>query len=358
MKGPYWTNRLYRPEDTDAVMALIRAVHGEGRPGLNQAYWEWRYLNGTEFQADILLAEHEGRPIGIQPVALFACQWGPQRLKGAMYTGVLTHPDHRRRGVFRSLIESSNAFAAERGAQFSMTMPNDASIPGFLRFGDWQYPGLIPLYLKVTDGAALLRPRTGRAFARASGWLPALVFRRRRRSWVDPRLEIEPGALAPPELDAVFEEFCAQAGTLMLRRTAAYWNWRYAARPEAVYHTLLARHGGRLAGAVVTAIERRMGVQVGLVLDVLARGEGAVLRGLLRAAEHHLTSQGIGLVTCQATTPMLQQALVEEGFTRPNPRRLPKRFHYVFRPTGVAGLPRIPEAMSDWHLTMGDSDNA
>ena len=89
--APYWTNRLYRPEDTDSVFELIRAVHGDERPGLNRAYWNWRYRNGTSFQAEVILAEFEGRPIGIQPVALFDFQWGDRRLKGAVYTGVMTH---------------------------------------------------------------------------------------------------------------------------------------------------------------------------------------------------------------------------------------------------------------------------
>src|SRR5262245_25121851 len=110
---PYWTNRLARPDEAPAILDLVHAVHGDAHPEINDAYFSWRYLSDTPFRADILMSEHEGKPIGIQPVAIFDWQWGDDRLKGAMYTGVLTHPDHRRRGVFRSLIDSSNAHAAE-----------------------------------------------------------------------------------------------------------------------------------------------------------------------------------------------------------------------------------------------------
>ena len=129
MAAPYWTNRLCTAADVESVLDLVRAVQGEGHAATDRAYWQWRYLNETEFRADILMAEYEGRPIGIQPMAVFEYQWNSDRVRGAMYTGVLTHPDHRRRGIFRSLVASANEHAAQRGAQFSMTLPNEASFP-------------------------------------------------------------------------------------------------------------------------------------------------------------------------------------------------------------------------------------
>ncbi|HKQ47006.1 MAG TPA: GNAT family N-acetyltransferase [Phycisphaerae bacterium] len=354
---PYWTNRLARPDETAAILGLVRAVHGDAHPELNERYFSWRYLSDTPFRADILMAEHEGRPIGIQPVAIFDWQWGATRLAGAMYTGVLTHPDHRRRGVFRSLIDSSNEHAAARGAQFSMTLPNDASLPGFLNFGDWQYPGLIPLALKVVDGAAMLRPKIGGLLAGLVGWAPNLAFRRRADEGGMGDIVCETAAVAPAELDEVFSAFSHGCDRLMIRRTAAYWNWRYLTRPGSSYRTLVARRAGRVVGAVITAVGRRMGLDVGLIADIVGEGGVTVLRRLIRAAEEELVGRGLGLVTCQATSPLLQEALAAEGYWRPEPRKLPKKFHFVYRPTGVAGLPKAPASIADWHLTFGDSDN-
>jgi hypothetical protein len=143
----------------------------------------------------------------------------------------------------------------------------------------------------------------------------------------------------------------------MIQRTSAYWNWRYLSRPESNYRTLIARRGSRVVGATITAIGRRMGLEVGLIADVVAEGGAPVLRRLIRAAEEDLLGRGVGLVTCQATSPLVQEALAAEGYWRPNPRKLPKHFHFVFRPTGHAGLRAAPANISDWHLTFGDSDN-
>ena len=356
MAGQYWTNRLSSPEDTTTIRDLVASVY-PNRVGLDEDYWQWRYLNDSGFRADTVMAEHEGQAVGIQPVAVFDYQWGRRRLKGAVYTGVITHPNHPRRGIFRSLIDGANRYAAQRGAQFSITMPNDESLPGFLRFEEWTYPGPIPLYLKVVDGAAALRPRTGRLPAYLMGWLPQLFFRRRRRLQRPDRLGCKPTTTMPEELNEVFDEFARDCGALTIRRTAAYWNWRYGAKPGAPYHTLVACQQGHVTGAVVTSVQRRGGLEVGMVVDVVARHGITGLRRLLQDAETELLSGSVGLIACQATSPLLQQALREEGYLLAPPKWLPKRFHFVYRLTGAPGLPRSPDTVAEWHLTFGDSDN-
>lgn len=357
MPAPYWTNRLCRPEDTDALMALVRAVHGDQYPWINRTYWQWRYLNDAGFAADVFIAEYEGRPIGVLPMTVFEFKWGVQRLKGAMYTGLLTHPDHRRRGIFQSLINSCNVRTAERGALFSMGMPNEAALPGYFKFGDWVYVGLIPFYLKALSVPAMLRRKTGRVAANVLGALPQLCLLRWRSALGGPPVDVAPAQFVPAELDEVADEFACDCDTLMIRRSAAYWNWRYGARPEAAYRTLVARQAGRLIGAVATTTQERRGIGIGVILDVVSRAGATGCRHLLRAAEWDLRARGVGLVTCQASAPLLQQALRAEHYWCPPTKWLPKKFHYIYRPSDVPGLPRPPKNMADWHLTFGDSDN-
>ncbi len=357
MVEQYWTNRLGWPEDNSAIWDLVRRVYPD-RSGLDWSYWQWRYLSDTDFRAVIIMAEHEGRPIAIRPMAFFDFQWGEERLKGVMHSAVLTHPDHRRRGIFRSMVASSNEYLARQGAQFSISMPNDLSVQGFLRWSDWHHAGFIPLYLKVADGSVMLRPRLGRAAAALLGWMPHPFFRRRGDPIGKQAFDCEQVTTMPNELDEVFDLFARDCETLMIRRTTAYWNWRYLARPNVAYRTLVARRAGRMMGVVATSVQKRAGLQLGMVLDIVGRGGLPVLRQLLRDAEAELVSRGAGLVTCQATSPILQRALREEGYRCPKPEWLPKRFNFVYRISGVPGLPREPSRLADWHLTFGDSDNA
>ncbi len=357
MSDQYWTIRLGHPDEIDAVLRLVRALHGERYPELNRPYLQWRYAHNAQFRADIVMAEHQGQVIGIQPVALFDFRWNADRLKGAMYTGVLTHPEHRRRGVFRSLVTRANEYALRHGAHFSMTMPNAASLPGFQRFGEWNYPGPIPLYLKVVSGTALLHPGVGRAAAGLFGWLPRLIFSRRAAARPEMSLDVETVDRAPDELDEVAESFARECAGLGVLRSSAYWNWRYCSKPASGYRTFVARRSSKVVGAVVTSVRRRFGMDVGMILDLVATGGLHPIRELLHIAERDLVARRLSLITCQATSPLLRQALTGEGYVCPPARLLPKRFHYVYRLSGTTGVRRCPGEVSDWHLTFGDSDN-
>jgi hypothetical protein len=83
-RGHYWSLRVGGEEDTAAALRLVREVHGDEYLDLDEPYWAWRYLSDTPFRARIVIAEHEGRPIGIQPMTVFDWQWGRTRYKGAI----------------------------------------------------------------------------------------------------------------------------------------------------------------------------------------------------------------------------------------------------------------------------------
>lgn len=366
MASPYWTTRLARPDEAAAIIELIRAVHGNEHLEINAEYLRWRYLNDTPFRADLVIAEHDGQPIGMQPVAFFDFRENERRFKGAMYTGVLTHPNHRRRGVFSSLIAASNRHAAERGAVFCMTMPNNASLPGFQKFGDWVAPGPIPTYFKVIDGSAMLRDRLGRPLAALLGWLPPLFCRRQEGPDAISRLACEPAVRLHGEFDEMSDRACRETAGAMLHRSAAYWDWRYLRRPGSTYrptarvspeyHTLLVRENAALVGAVVVSAARQAGLEVGMIVDLLACGGKPTVRRLLREAADELHRRGAGLVACQATHPSLQAALRAEGFLCPKPQRLPRCFHFVYHQTGVGNM-ALSGSLPDWYVMFGDSDN-
>lgn len=121
---------------------------------------------------------------------------------------------------------------------------------------------------------------------------------------------------------------------------------------------MVATKNGETLGAVTTAVGKRAGLDVGMIMDLVAKGGVPVMRAMLRAAEWELKSRGIGLVTCQSSTPLVREALKQEGYRNAGPALTRKQFHFVYRPTGNSGWPRPPVVLQDWHLTFGDSDNA
>ncbi len=356
MPEQYWNNRLFRPSDEAAVFDLVCAVYPERQHDDLRKYWEWRFFNNTACNASIMLADYKGSPIGIQPVAIFDFQKGTTTYQGAMYTGVLTHPDHRRKGVFRTLVDSANDYANSQGAAFSMTMPNDASYPGFIRTGEWISPGEIPLFLKVIDGRATLKPKLGKLLSYLCGGACRVPFLREPPcSPVD--FETNQVKEVSGELDLLFDRFSATNETLMIRRTQRYWKWRYEQRPDSDYRSFEIRKNAALAGVVATGTQERFGIDFGMILDLVSNEDELSVYQLLHAAQEDLKSRGVGIISCQAATKSLQRALVNSGFRKLIPAINPKKFHYVYRPHTNNNLDHNPQSIGDWYLMFGDSDN-
>ncbi|MFC2171113.1 GNAT family N-acetyltransferase [Acidobacteriota bacterium] len=356
MSKAYWHNRIASPQEKETLLLFVRKVYGEDFPDLNRSYWEWRYTSNPACEVEFFVAEFEKRPIAVLPTAVFDFQWSEQIFPAVMLTGLVTHPEHRRRGIFRSLISSINEHGHRHGRLFNMGMPNDIALPGYLKFGGWEYPGKIRLYAKVLDYSSVFRDKLPNPIANGCGSLSRLLSHKRSRQSI-PLLEAELVSRVPEEFDQICNNFTMECNHLMIRRNAAYWQWRYLMKPNSNYRTLLARNNGRLIGAVVTSVQRRAGLTIGLILDIVGHGDNTVIVQLLRLAENDLRDLGVGLVTSQATSKYLQQFLRHEGYRAIPSKLLPKQFHYVYRPLGVSGLPFNPSKMSDWHLTFGDSDN-
>ena len=119
------------------------------------------------------------------------------------------------------MVETINEHAARQGVLFITSTPNDNSLPGFLKFGDWEYPAPIPVFLKIVHLPTLLRPKLGRVVGVLVGGLPQLFFTRRREP-LDRQFDFQQVSLVPDELDEVCEEFARDCPKLMTRRTAAY----------------------------------------------------------------------------------------------------------------------------------------
>jgi GNAT superfamily N-acetyltransferase len=358
MSAPYWTIRQAGPNDLDALMHLVRTVHGERYPQINARYWRWRYHGHAGFPASVFIAEHRGEVIGLRPTMIFDYWWGADQFKGAMYTGVMTHPEHRRRGVFRSLVDAANDHVARAGAAFCLTLPNDMSLPGFRAAPDWHYPGVIPAYVKPIDTPLLLRRKAGKLLSAVAGRGVAMLFRQSVRQSNIGSIRCTPVETFPDALTDVAADFARDAGNLMLARTAPYMNWRFTQHPHLAYHLQVAHDKATCVGAIVTATAEQSGLPVGMIVDLVARGGTNTLSALLHAGEKVLRDDGVALITCQASTPLLQRALRQCGFRRLPNRLVPKRFNFVYRLTGAAALPAEPRRLSAWHLTFGDSDNA
>jgi hypothetical protein len=158
----------------------------------------------------------------------------------------------------------------------------------------------------------------------------------------------------PPDLDELWAavEHDHPNG---IARTAAWWQWRYAAHPEAAsrYGYLEVRDGGRLVAATVACVREELGGRFLSLLELLASDDRAA-RALVGAAMDGALGACDGVVlTCAPGSPL--DRLAGAAGLRAVPRRLdpkPVYFGVVPHPTLLPDPTAVP-----WSTAWGDLDH-
>jgi GNAT superfamily N-acetyltransferase len=348
--------RPYRAEDAADVRSVLTASYGAA--ATPAPIFNWWHFGCPVAASGFRVAELNGKIVGIQPMQLFSYEQAGHRLSGAMLTGVVVHPEFRRRGLFARLIKACEQDAWRRGADFVTTMPNERSRPGFMKLG-YREPGrrrLLLLPLNVSEMARRAVRWRPLAALLGFGLKPAIC---RSRKWLrTPAVDLERVKLAPEDLDRVSKADRQLFPGLRLMRSRAWWEWRYAASPRGYHMLRLRDEQGATAGLVTTSRERRNGVEVGYIVDWLARDPDRVPI-LLAGAVRHLSAAGAAIVAGIVSSGFQIRALASVGFGSV-PHWAPlKRFFTVFKPapTMSTALAEQLGTIGAWHQTLGDWDN-
>ena len=287
--------RPYRAGDAADVRSVLTAAYGAAATPF--PIFDWWHFGCPVAASGFQVAELGGRVVGLQPMELFSYEHLGRRLSGAMLTGVVVHPDFRRRGLFSRLIAACEQDAWQRGADFVTTMPNERSRPGFLKLGYCE-PGRRRLLLAPLDASKLAhRAVRWKPLAALLGASLAPVLCSSHKWLRAPATKPEIITQAPADLDQVNEADRQLFPGLRLARTRAWWDWRYAGSPRDYQMLRMRDARGATAGLVATTVEQRNGLEVGYIVDWLARDADRVPL-LLAGALRQLQAAGAAIAAC------------------------------------------------------------
>jgi hypothetical protein len=242
---------------------------------------------------------------------------------------VATEPGFRRQGVFSELELRNEDEAAAAGAPLTVTFPNAASHPIFVRDLGWHdLPGR-RIWARPLSAGAVARYALGREST--GGGLRA------------PRPDARDGV-------APLDRFGPEAGELwrsaatgnQFVRDETFLNWRYVDSPRD-YRRFGAYRGGELRGFAVVGHTVKHGVSSGFLADLVAPEETECV-ALLRRCIGELAPGTDALI---ALVPRRhRRAFLRAGF-------LPtfKRIRFVGKSLDGHTLPG-----ANWHFTLGDFD--
>lgn len=353
----YWSTRLLRPSDAEAMAELSRRCFGERADSID--FIRSRYTESKGPPAFVWAAEAEGELIGTQAITLLPFFVGGGEATVGMFTAGMTHPKHRKRGVFREVVEAAERFGFEQGVAGLFTMPNDESYPSFQKSKLWRTLTDRPLRAMAIDVRRLLADRGLPGFvAGIGGWLGDMKYGPRLNRAAAGVSEITDLVEIGDQLDRLAEIRGHEFGGFMCRRDHAFLRWRFTENPTYRYRYFISRGALSLDGYLVTRTETRMGTRIAHVVDWLAASGPDILESLLAAAGRAAREDGAALLTMIASGGVEVERFAAFGFHVVPTRLAGRSFH-----TAYAVNPAHPElhelAAKDgaWYLTLGDFDS-
>lgn len=243
--------RRARPEETPAIVDLIRASMPDDTVDWTPELWRWKHEANPFGVSPVLVAEADGQLVGLRAFMRWTWQCGAQTADAVRAVDTATHPDFRGRGIFKRLTLQLRDEMEAEGVDFVFNTPNAQSRPGYLKMG-WQYTGRPTIWLRLVRPSVLMRAlREGQPIGGVEG--------------PPPPIEAEPAAdvLRRPAVEELVEIAgqAAQDGGSNRYRTACtldYLRWRYADIPALDYRAVAAGRGAN--GAVLLVRTRQRGL--------------------------------------------------------------------------------------------------
>ncbi len=134
-------------EDMDAILQLLQvSLETPGMPRTKE-FWNWKHIQNPFGASPGLVAESEGKLIGLRVFLLWNWKSSDRVINAARAVDTVVHPEWRGRGIFSLLTSSLIEELRSSGVSFIFNTPNSSSLPGYLKLG-WQVIRRLPLLFK------------------------------------------------------------------------------------------------------------------------------------------------------------------------------------------------------------------
>jgi hypothetical protein len=346
---------LHRYQTTDRadVFDLLRASLPQDASARLIAQWAWKYETSPCTPLDgpvgYIIRVGGGKLVGLSAGFRLKMWMGGIECVAESWGDWVVHPDYRRRKLWERLgfplatlpivISWGRSFSPRYGARMGWTASPLTPLIRVLNAG--------PLIQHFTHSRLLASIGIGAsAVARAAG----APLRRWRGRDSDSTIALD---AFDDRADALWEQ-ARRPDRAMVVRDRRYLTWRYCQRPDATYNLLGFQRGSELAGFLVIRMGTHQGMRWGYLVDFLAPENSTdILSSLIEHAIVKFRDLGVTAVSCYVTDAAARRALFRHGFF-PAPQRDPIHFSHLL-PADRLDLRKFA-TLSDWYVTMGDSD--
>jgi GNAT superfamily N-acetyltransferase len=292
------TIRRAEPDDRPGIIRLaVRALGWRGDER-DRAFFAWKHDDNPFGPSPAWVATIGGTIVGFRTFLRWEFVRSGERLRMVRAVDTASDPDHRSKGIFRSLTETAVAELTASGCDAVFNTPNTQSRPGYLKMG-WAELGRPSLGARPSGPVAVVRMARSRAAA---------------EKWSEPTTVGEPAcdALAGSGIGSLLsalppvEKWCTP-------RSVEYLRWRYGFDP--LHYRAVDVRGG----LAVFRVRRRGPSREVALCEWLAPGaDRRAVRHLVRAAGDYLLAGDLGANHGLVPMPRLGPVVTWRPLARPN----------------------------------------
>ncbi len=284
--------RRFRPEDRNAVIALLRECYGGWYGPASEEYWEWRHERNPHGRSLIWLAEDADVVVGCYILSPVRLRIGGETMRGAQSLDAAVLPDYRRRGLIRDLGRTAMEQANEHGIALTFAFVTEGAFRGPVRIGFESQFLIRKAYRPLGARLGRTRGSSNRVVREVSSF------------------------------NSGFEELCADPAWARdhcgVARDPEYLNWRYATHAVRRYETLVCRRGDRPVGyCVFSVVPKNRLLTLGYIVDLQVEpGEFVAAAELVSASLGRMRSLGARAAGCWVPRDgPVKRALEGSGFS-------------------------------------------
>ncbi|MFN4000204.1 GNAT family N-acetyltransferase [Algoriphagus sp.] len=132
--------------DIPQIIELLKISLGESLIPKSEALWKWKHLDNPHGKSPVLLAEEDGKLIGVRAFLRWDFVEKGLVYKACRAVDTATHPEYQGKGIFKNLTLSLIEEIKEDDVELIFNTPNSKSTPGYVKMG-WEKWGKLPLKL-------------------------------------------------------------------------------------------------------------------------------------------------------------------------------------------------------------------
>ncbi|MBM4433656.1 MAG: GNAT family N-acetyltransferase [Chloroflexi bacterium] len=334
------------------LLAFLDRAYGRGLYAgeAGVARWSWlyeRFPSAVAGQPPAWVCVDDGGIVGHCGALPIEVRVADRATPMAWARDLIVDPRARGRGVGSRLM--SETIAATGRCLILGEYEGIVAMYGRLGYRD---RGRVPLFVKVLDPDAIvetvgLPSALRRVAARAIGLVHA-----RPRASSPGSLDVERVERLDDGFDRLWSEIERRLGSLVVRRSSALLNWRYAEHPSRRYRFLAVSRAGELRALAVIRLGSARGLPAGQLVELHGHpSDRAARSAALAAAEAEMRAMGAVLARCTVRHGPTARALIAAGYV-PSPSRT--RFMAALASGSADADPVLRRR--DWYLNGGDSD--